>query len=77
MCLGHRQLGPRARGRMALANISLVIGLLLWFFVHPAGQIERNWLHAICGFLLGLSITVNLFGLWSARRCGVTESGKL
>jgi hypothetical protein len=29
---------------------------------------EQNWLHASCGFLLGFSITVNLHGLWVARR---------
>jgi hypothetical protein len=62
---------------MALANISLVIGLLLWFFVHPVGQVERNWLHAICGFLLGLSITVNLFNFWCSSRCGDSQPGKL
>jgi hypothetical protein len=49
--------------------MSLVVGLLLWLFVHPSGQIEKNWLHAVCGFLLGLSVTINLMGLVFARRC--------
>lgn len=69
MCIPNQQLDKKTRRLMALANISLVIGLLLWLFVHPSGQVERNWLHAACGFLLGFSITVNLYGLWVARRC--------
>jgi len=77
MSIRIRQFDPRARRRMALANISLVIGLLLWLFVHPAGQIEQNWLHAICGFLLGVSIAVNLLNFWHSSRCGNTEAGKL
>ncbi|MGA3262683.1 MAG: hypothetical protein ABSC47_01405 [Terracidiphilus sp.] len=69
MCIPNRRLDPRIRRLMAIGNMSLVIGLLLWIFVHPAGQIERNWLHGVCGFLLGFSIAINLFGLWIARRC--------
>ena len=77
MSIRFRQVEPGARGRMVLANISLVIGLLLWLFVHPAGQIEQNWLHAICGFLLGLSIAVNLLNFWHSSRCGDSQPGKL
>jgi zinc transporter ZupT len=62
---------------MVLANLSLVAGLLLWVFVHPAGQIQRNWLDAVCGFLLGVSIAVNLLNLWSSSRCRNTEPEKL
>ena len=68
MCIPNQQLNRKTRSLMAIGNIALVIGLLLWLFVHPAAQVERNWLHAVCGFLLGLSITFNLYGLWSARR---------
>lgn len=77
MFIRIRKFDPKARGRMALANISLVFGLLLWLFVHPAGQVERDWLHAICGFLLGVSIVVNLLTFWSSKRCGETQPGKL
>jgi hypothetical protein len=48
---------------MAIGNICLVIGLLLWLFVHPAGQFSRDALHFVCGLLLGLSITINLITL--------------
>ena len=54
MALFNRQIDPKMRSKMALASISLIIGLLLWLFVHPTGQIEQNWLHAVCGFLLGV-----------------------
>ena len=77
MCLLGRQLDPKARRRVVLANLSLAVGLLLRVFVHPAGQMEQNWLDAACGFLIGLSIAVNLFGLWSRRRRCDTESGRL
>ena len=77
MFIRIRKLDPRARRRMVFANLSLAVGLLLWVFVHPAGQIERNWLDAICGFLLGVSIAVNLMNFWCSSRCGDTQPGKL
>jgi hypothetical protein len=77
MCLLRRQLDPKARRRIVLANLSLAVGLLLRAFVHPAGQMEQNWLDAVCGLLIGLSIGVNLFSLWSCRDCGDAQSGKL
>jgi hypothetical protein len=77
MCIPIQQLDPKTRRMRAIANVSLIIGLLLWVFVHPSGPFERNWLHAACGFLLGLSITISLFGLRSARRCRFAETGKL
>jgi hypothetical protein len=69
MGIPNRQLDPKTRRLLAIGNMSLVVGLLLWLFVHPSGQIEKNWLHAVCGFLLGLSVTINLMGLVFARRC--------
>jgi Flp pilus assembly protein TadB len=62
---------------MVIANISLVIGILLLYFVHPAGQVEGNWCHGVGGLMLGLSITVNLFGLLLVKRCGGGESPDL
>jgi hypothetical protein len=74
MGIPNRQLDPKTRRLLAIGNISLVVGLLLWLFVHPSGQIEKNWLHAVCGFLLGLSATINLMGLVFARRCRASAS---
>jgi hypothetical protein len=69
MCIPNQKLDKKTRCLMALANISLVLGLSLWLCVHPTAQIEKNWLHAICGFLLGFNVTVNLCRLRVARRC--------
>lgn len=77
MCLLRRQLDPKARRRVVLANLSLAAGLLLRVLVHPAGQMERNWLDAICGFMIGLSIAVNLFGLWACRCRRASQPGRL
>ena len=73
MYFPNRNLNPRDRKILQIGNLSLVAGLLLWMFVHPTGQFEKNSLHAACGFLLGLSIIINLFGLRFARRCTNVE----
>ena len=73
MYFPNRNLNPRDRKILQIGNLSLVAGLLLWMFVHPTGQFEKNWLHAAYGFLLGLSIAINLFGLKFARRCTEIE----
>jgi hypothetical protein len=75
MCIPNRQLDPKARRIRVIGNVCLVAGLLLWNFdqwhwLQVSGQIERNWLHGVCGLLLGVSIGINLFGLRCGRRCG-------
>jgi hypothetical protein len=82
MCINHRQLDPRARRRMIIANLSLILGMLLWNavrwnWIHVSSPFERNWLDAIRGFLFGLYIAISLFGLRSARRCDAADSVKL
>lgn len=67
--MNYRSLDSNTRRRIALANGALAVGLLLRLFVHPANAMARNWLDAVVGCLLGLSLAVNLFGLRSARRC--------
>lgn len=68
MC-GVRELDPRRRRLMVLANLSLVAGLLWWNFARPAGP-YKNWLDAVCGLLLGFSIGVNLLVLRGSGKCG-------
>jgi hypothetical protein len=63
MYFPNRNLNPRDRVIFQIGNFSLVAGLLLWMFVHPTSQIEKNWLEAVSGFLFGFYITVNLFVL--------------
>ena len=65
MCLSYRN--PRSRASLFVANLSLVIGLLLWNFREYI-PMNANLLHAVTGFLLGLSITMNLYALIRARR---------
>jgi hypothetical protein len=67
MCLiGCRD--SKSRIPFTIANSSLAIGLLLQQFVHPSGQIAKDCLHAACGFLLGLSIAINLKLVLARRR---------
>jgi hypothetical protein len=82
MCLFRRQLDPKTRRRMVVANLSLIFGILLWNsaqwgWIHLSSQFEQNWLDAITGFLFGLYIAIALLGMWRARRCGATGSVKL
>jgi hypothetical protein len=81
MCVPNRQLDPKTRRRMMIANIALILGILLsnsvrlqW--VHGISQREVNWLDLFTGFCFGLYITIMLFGLRSARRCGTNASEK-
>ena len=71
MCICNRQLDPKTRRRMVIANISFIFAILLWNserwnWVHGFSRIQLDWLHAITGFLFGLYIAIILF----SRRCG-------
>jgi hypothetical protein len=63
------RLDPKSRFALFIANISLVIGLLLWNFRMEI-HVNQNLLHGVCGFLLGISIAMNLRWLIRARRHG-------
>jgi len=69
MSFTYRNLDSKARRLIAIGNLCMAVGLLLMLFVHPSGNTGRNWLHAVTGFLLGLSIAINLFAFSFARRC--------
>lgn len=69
MCIPYRQRDPKSRRLTAISNFALVFGLALWLLVHPTARFQKDCLDAACGFLLGLYITINLYGLWFARRC--------
>jgi hypothetical protein len=69
MSFRYRQLDMKSRLTFAIGNIALFSCLLLWIFVHPATQIEKDWLQGVCGFFAGLSITINLFTFRFAQRC--------
>jgi hypothetical protein len=82
MCIAHRQLDPKTRRLMRIANLSFILGILLWNserwnWVHGFRQIELDWLHAFTGFFFGLYITIIVFGLRGACRRRNSESGAL
>lgn len=54
---------------MAVANLALSIGLVLPYFIHPAGQRSADWLDGIRGLLIGVSIGMNLSIIRFGRRC--------
>jgi hypothetical protein len=66
MCLPDR-MDRKNRTPLAIANLCLGVGLMLWNFREYI-HVDRNWLHAACGFLLGLSITINLRWIVCTRR---------
>lgn len=69
----YRRLDPKSRRLVAIANFSLVLGLLPWVFREYI-HFNHNGVDAFCGFFIGLSITLNLFCLRAARRCRSAES---
>ena len=57
---------------MPIASACLIAGIMWPYLFHPATQLGKNLGHALCGFLLGFSITVNLAIAWTKgrqRRC--------
>lgn len=68
MCSPKSPFAPKNRRQRVIANLSLVIALLLSNFAHPSSQFHRNWLHLLCGMLLGISVALSICVLRSARR---------
>jgi hypothetical protein len=82
MCLNHRQLDPKTQRLMRIADISFILGILLWNserwnWVHGFSQFELNWLHAFTGFFFGLYIAIIILGLRPVCRNRAIGSGKL
>jgi hypothetical protein len=69
MCIPYGQLDPKSRRILGIGNFSLPAGLLLWIF-RSYIPVEQDWLHGVCGLLLGLSIGINLMMMRRQRRCG-------
>ncbi len=70
MCIPIRERSKKDRVLFGIANLALCMGIVLPYFAHSQGQIGRDWVHGVAGMLLGISISINLFGLRFARRCG-------
>ncbi|MGD0829785.1 MAG: hypothetical protein ABR907_02500 [Terracidiphilus sp.] len=79
MRIAHRQLYPKQRRRLIVANISLVLGILLWNFqrwgwIHSTSPFEQNWLDALSGFLFCLYITIYLLTLRRGNCSGQSQN---
>ncbi len=58
---------------LAVAMLCLVVAILWPNLFHPVTQLGKNLTHFACGMLLGISLVINLRGLWIKRRqrlCG-------
>lgn len=69
MCFPIHQRSRRDRGLLAVANISLFLGIALPYALHFNGAVERSWIEAVRGLLIGLSIGINLLVIRFGRRC--------
>ena len=68
MCL-HKRLNQSKL--MPIGMLCLAVGLMLSMIFRPAAAPGANWIHFASGFLLGLSIVLNLAGAWRrSKRSG-------
>jgi len=65
-------LNQQQRRLFIIANVSLILGLAPWIF-RQFIPVNHDWLDAFSGFFIGLNVTINLFCLRAARRCGQPE----
>jgi hypothetical protein len=62
-----RNLHPRSRRQMGMANAALMVALSLRMLAHPSGTAQVNLFDAAMGFLLGFSIIANLLVILRRR----------
>jgi hypothetical protein len=55
-----RSEAQKAKAMWTVGTLSVSFALLLGMFVHPSTALGTNWLHGISGFLVGISIVLNL-----------------
>ena len=55
-----RSEAQKAKAMWTVGTLSISFALLLRLFVHPSTALGTNWLHGISGFLIGISIVLNL-----------------
>ena len=59
----------KQRGMIAAGSGFLAAGLALWILANRT-SLHQPWLHAVCGFLMGLSIAMNVGALAKGRNSG-------
>ena len=55
-----RSQAHKAKAMWTAGTLSVSLALLLRMFVHPSAALGTNWLDGFFGFLVGISITLNL-----------------
>jgi hypothetical protein len=55
-----RSEAQKAKAMWTVGTLSVSFALLLRMFVHPSTALGTNWLDGFSGFLVGISITLNL-----------------
>jgi hypothetical protein len=65
MSLGDTLKRPDVMIRLGL--LAMAVGGFLRLFVHPAGEVWRDRLDGVTGFLTGVTIAAILLGLWKRR----------
>jgi hypothetical protein len=63
-----RETNSKSRKLFAMASVCLAVGLLFPMLFHPAAPTARNFMHFVCGLLLGLSMSINLSMAWKISR---------
>lgn len=58
----------KSRLMLSAGMFALAVGLILFNFVHPASHAGKDWLDGISGFLVGISIALNIGSLLIAKR---------
>jgi hypothetical protein len=74
MCLRKHEFRQRDRRLLALASGALFVGLAISNISTAASEHLRPALHAVTGFMVGLSVTLYL-ALWWRRHRGGSGSG--
>jgi hypothetical protein len=63
-----RSEAQKAKAMWTVGTLSVSLVLLLRMFVHPSTAFGTNWLDGISGFLVGISIVLNLGSVMIRKR---------
>lgn len=59
----------KAAGWISLAMVFIAVSALLPDFVHPAGQLQKDWLDGVRGLLTGVGLGIEvMFIVYLARQ---------
>jgi len=70
-----RELDAKSRRLLVIANALLVLGISMMTLATAAPEHLRPAIHAVMGFFMGLSITMNLHLIWRTRHRRAGDGG--